>query len=74
MLQLIQATISDNDFMGVFVAEGSFLRTVGGEVTGNGTGISFDAFSHGVLDLATDVSGNGTDTATDPTSAFLVRP
>jgi hypothetical protein len=75
VLTLSLATISDNAFFGVLVAEGSFLRTFGGEVTGNtGTGISFDAFSHGIIDLATTFSGNGTNTATDPTSAFLIRP
>lgn len=74
VLQLIQATISDSDFSGVLVAEGSFLRTVGGEVTSNNNGIFFDAFSHGVIDSATTFSSNGSDKGTDPTSAFLVRP
>ncbi len=74
VLTLSLATISDNAIFGVSVAEGSFLRTFGGEVTGNGTGIFFDAFSHGVLDPTTNISGNGTDKATDPTSAFVFRP
>jgi hypothetical protein len=73
VLTLSLATISDNVWAGVSLEEASFLRTIGGEVTGNGTGIGFDAFSHGVLDPATNVSGNTTDIDNDTTSDFVYR-
>jgi hypothetical protein len=65
-------TVNHNGQQGVFVLEGSFLCTCGGEVMENGNiGIHIGAFSHAVSDPETNVSGNPEDQIqADPYSAF----
>jgi len=73
---LDSVAVNNNGTGGLFVFERSFLRTFGGEVTGNGeVGVSLAAFSQAVIDPATDLSGNGVEAIrVDAYSAYLNLP
>jgi len=73
---LYSTLANDNSSDGAIVLERSFLRTYGGEVTGNGNvGINLAMFSQAVIDPTTNVSGNGAgEIGADAYSAYIISP